>query len=255
MRTTLAAALTLATLLTCGPSAAQTPSLVVLSSNGIRAVLTELLPGFERLTSQRVAVTYSVSAELKRRIDEGAAFDVTILTPGLVDELIARGTLTRESRTPLARSGMALGVKAGAPKPDIRTTESLTRTLRGAASIAFAKEGAGGVFFAAVMPRLGLTEALAPKLRPFTAGTDVSAAIARGDAELGLLPLSELITAAGVDVVGPFPADIQGYAVMVGAIATRATQAAAAKRLLEYIAAAEATPTVVKHGMERMPRE
>jgi molybdate transport system substrate-binding protein len=125
--------------------------------------------------------------------------------------------------------------------------------LRDAASIAFAREGAGGVFFSALMPRLGLSDVLAPKLRPFTTGTDVSAALARGDAELGLLPLSELLGVPGVDIVGPFPQDIQGYAVMVAGVATRAAQPAAAKRFIDFVASAEMTPSVIGHGMERVP--
>jgi molybdate transport system substrate-binding protein len=235
------------------PAVAQAPAITVLSSNGLRAVLTELIPQFEHLTGRKVVVTYSVAAELKRRIDDGASFDVAVLTPGLIDELIAGGAMMSVSRTSIARAGMALAVRSGTTKPDIRTIESLTQALRSASSIAFAKEGAGGVFFAALMPRLGLTDVLAPKLRPFTTGTEVSAAIARGDAQLGLLPLSELLTVPGVDVVGPFPAGIQGYAVMVAGISARAAQPAVGQRLIEYLASADVTPLVIKHGMERVP--
>lgn len=233
------------------PATAQ--EVTVLSSNGIRAVLTALAPEFERATNHKLVITYSVSAELKRRIEEGARFDVTILTPTLIDDLAGLRKVVPESRTPLARSGMALGVRAGALRPDIRTTAALTSALRDAPSIAFAKEGAGGVFFAALLPRLGLTEVLAPKLRPFTTGTDVSAAIARGDAALGLLPLSELISASGVDVVGPFPADVQGYAVMVAAIGASATQPEAGGALVRFLAAADKDGVLAKHGMSRVP--
>lgn len=232
---------------------AQAPTLTVLSSNGIRAVLTQLLPEYERLTGQNVAVTYSVSAELKRRIDEGVAFDLTILTPGLIDELIETGTVKKESRRLLARSGMALAVRAGTPMPDVSTTATVTRALRGAATIAFAKEGAGGIFFSGVMTRLGLVDALASQLRPYTTGTDVSAAVARGDAELGLLPLSEWVSVPGVVVLGPFPADLQGYAVMVGGIGSHAAQAESAARFLDFLTSASVTPTVRAHGMERVP--
>lgn len=253
MRSTLLTALLVGMLLSGQPTGAQAPVITVLSSNGIRAVLIELVPQYERLTGQKVTVTFSVSVELKRRIDEGVAFDLTILTPGLVDELIEKGTLARGSRRLLARSGMALAVKAGAPTPDVSTTEAVARALRSAATIAFAKEGAGGVFFAGLMPKLGLVEVLAPKLRPYTTGTDVSAAIARGDAELGLLPLSEWISVPGVDVVGPFPTELQGHAVMVAGIGTHAAHADGAARFVDFLASAAATPTVLAHGMERVP--
>src|SRR5215204_4856769 len=115
----------------------QVQPITVLSSNGLRAVMTELVPLFERRTGQKIVVTYSVAAELKRRIHQGAPFDLAVLTPVLIDDLIASGTIVRASRMPLARSGMTLAVHSGQPRPDIRTSDALTRTLRDATSIAF----------------------------------------------------------------------------------------------------------------------
>lgn len=237
---------------TARPAAAQ-GVITVLSSNGIRAVLTELTPRFEQTAGERLSVTFSVAADLKRRIEGGAAFDVAILTPAAIDDLIVTGAIVRASRASLARSGMALAVPAGRPKPDIRTVPALTRALREAPSIAFAKEGAGGVFFSALLPTLGLADALSATLRPLATGTDVSASLGRGEAALGLLPLSELISAPGVDVVGPFPADIQGYAVMVAGIGTRAANVAGARKLVAFLEGAEATAVLPTHGMERVP--
>ena len=132
-----------------------------------------------------------MSAELKRRIDGGESFDVVIITPALIDELIKTGRVAGASRAPLARSGMALAMRRGAEKPDVHTMEALTGTLLAARSIAFAKEGSGGIFFNALVKRLGLVDRLTPKFKPTTTGDEVSQAVARGEADLGVLPLSE----------------------------------------------------------------
>ena len=110
-----------------------------------------------------------------------------------------------------------MAIRAGASRPDIRTTDALKRTLLASKSIAYAKEGAGGVFFVDLAQQLGIAEALKSKIKPTTTGDEVGAAVARGDAELGVLPLSEFMTFHGVEVLGTFPAEVQGYAVMVAA--------------------------------------
>lgn len=252
------AMLVIASLVALAPAAwsvsAQTNGeVVILSSNGIRAVLMELGPRFERAHAQRLNVTYSVAAELRRRIESGATFDLAILTPNAIDDLIASGTIVKTSRANVARSGMALAVRTGAPRPDVSTVDALTRTLGAAKSIAYAKEGAGGVFFASLLPRLGLADSIRPALRPQATGTDVSASVARGEAELGLLPLSELISAPGVDVIGTFPAAIQGHAVMVAGIGTRATNPKGATDLVHFLLDSAAVSVLAKHGMERVP--
>src|SRR5262249_46588663 len=104
---------------------ANAETITVLSSNGFRAVLQELAPQFEKATGDQLAITFSVAAELKKQIDGGEPFDVAILTPALMDDLITRGTVVRESRTALARTGMAIAVRRGAAKPDIRTVDTL----------------------------------------------------------------------------------------------------------------------------------
>jgi molybdate transport system substrate-binding protein len=225
----------------------------VLSSNGIREVMKELIPQFEKSTQNKVLITYGLSAALKRQIDAGETFDIAILTPQLIDDEIKQGKIGGDTRTVLARAGMALAVGAGKPKPDIRTTEALKTTLLAAHSIAYAREGASGVFLNGLMPRLGLVESLKPKLRPTTTGEEVAAAVSRGEADLGILPLSEFLPVPGVDVVGTFPAEVQGYAVMVGGVSSTSRQKAAANDLLKFVTASAALPVLKKKGMEKVP--
>jgi molybdate transport system substrate-binding protein len=149
---------------------------------------------------------------------------------------------------------MALAMRRGAAKPDVHTVEALTGTLLAARSIAFAKEGSGGIFFNALVKRLGLVDRLTPKFKPTTTGDEVSQAVARGEADLGVLPLSEILPVPGVEVAGSFPPEVQDYAVMVGGVAASAAHATTARALVEFLASPGVLPVIEKKGMERPPR-
>jgi len=233
------------------PPRAAAEQVTVLCSNGLKAVMLDLIPEFERTTGHRLVLTFSVAAELKKRIDNGEPFDVAVLTPPAIDDLIARGMVRGETRAAIARSGMALAVRRGRAMPDVRTVDALTRTLLASRSIAFAREGSGGIFFMALVTRLNLTAQLTPKFRPVVTGDDVSRTVANGDAELGILPMSEIISAAGISLAGPFPADVQEFAMMVGGVSGRASQPAAAGALLRFLLAPSADAVIQKRGMER----
>ncbi len=227
--------------------------ITILCSNGLKTVMEELVPQFERATKHQVAIRYGLGAALKRQIEAGERFDIAVLNAPLLDDLIKAGRIAGETRAVVARTGMGLAVREGAAKPDVRTTDALTRTLTGSRSIAYAREGAGGVFFAALIERLGLVEPLKPKLKPLTTGEEVGGAVARGDAELGVLPISEILPMTGVELLGPFPADVQGYAVMVAGVGSNGNQTAAAKELIAFLMAPSALPVIRQKGMEREP--
>ena len=236
-----------------GTSPAQGVRLTVLSSNGFRAVLQDLAPQFEKATGQQLAISFSVAAELKKRIDAGDAFDLAILTPPLMDDLITKGTVAAGSRTALARTGMAIAVRRGGAKPDLRTVDTLKAALVATPSIAFAREGAGGLFFTALVDRLGLAATLTPKFKTFTTGDDVREAVARGEAAIGVMPLSEILPAPALEVAGLFPPAVQDYAVMVGGISQKTSRTAAARALIEFLMSPAASAVVTQKGMERVP--
>jgi molybdate transport system substrate-binding protein len=221
----------------------------VLCSNGIKAVMEELVPQFERASGHSVSIRYGVSTLLKREIDAGQSFDVAVLTPQLIDDLVRQGTITADTRTPLARSGMGLAIRPGSAKPDISTTEALKRTLL-SSSIAYAREGAGGLFFTELAKRLEIADALQSKTRLTTTGEEVGESVARGDAAVGVLPLSEILSLRGVEVLGPFPPDVQGYMVMVAGVSSRAAERTAARALITFLTAPAAMPVMRKRGME-----
>lgn len=232
-------------------SGLQAAQITVLCSNGIKAVMEELVPEFERATRHDVNITYGLAAALKRQIDGGERFDVAILTPAFVDELVKAGKVAGDTRVTVARAPMALMVRAGAQKPDVRTTDALRRALTASTSIAYAREGASGVYFAGLLDRLGMMESLKPKLRPMGSGEATSAAVAKGEAQLGVLPISEILPVPGVELLGPFPKDVQGYAVMVAGVGSSAAQSAAARELIAFLMAPARNPVITKKGMER----
>jgi molybdate transport system substrate-binding protein len=235
------------------PGRANAETITVLSSNGFRAVLQELAPQFEKATGNQLAVTFSVAAELKKRIDGGEVFDLAILTPTLMDDLIKQGTIVRGSRTALARTGMAIAVRRGATKPDVHTVDTLKTALLATPSIAFAREGAGGLFFTALVERLGMAQSLTPKFKTFTTGDDVREAVGRGEAALGVMPLSEILPAPALEVAGLFPSAVQDYAVMVAGVSQRTMHAAEVKALVQFLMNPASTRVVQQKGMERIP--
>jgi len=235
------------------PTVARAAELTVLCSNGLRAVLAQAAPEFERASGHHLAISYSVSAELKKRIDSGERFDVAILTEGLIGQLVAAGTVRADTRKAVARSAMAMSIRRGARKPDLRTVDALKTTLLAASSIAFAKEGAGGVFFMALVQRLGLSGQLVPRFRPVVTGQDVNRAVANGDAEIGVQPISEILNVPGIELVGTFPAAVQEYTVMTAAVSATSSRQAEGRALIDFLMSRERDALVRSMGMERMP--
>src|SRR5438445_4711641 len=128
----------------------------VLASNGVREALQELAPAFERATGNKLVITFGLAAALKRQIEGGEAFDLAILTSAGIDDLAKQGKVDAASRAAVARSGVGIGIKKGAPRPDIGTPDALKRTLLSAKSISWAQEAASGVCFASLLERTGL---------------------------------------------------------------------------------------------------
>ena len=223
----------------------------VLCSNGLKAVMEDLAPQFERATGHKVVVKFGLAAGFKQQIEAGARFDVAVLTPPLVDDLIKQGKMAADSRATIARTGLGIMIRARARKPDVSNTEAFKRSLLAAKSIAFAKEGASGVAFAALIARMGIADALKTRLRPTSTGEEINDLVVRGDAEFGVLPLSEILPVRGAELGGMFPADAQSYITMTAAVSSFAKQGAAARDLIKFLTAPAALPAIKAKGMER----
>jgi len=223
----------------------------VLSSVALKSVVEALAPEFARATTHTVTPVFGIAAAIKTKIEGGEPFDVAILTPAMLDELVQKGLVEPAQRPVIARAGLGLMIRAGAPKPDVSSVDAFKRTLLDARAITYVPTGASGVAFLATLEKLGISAAVTAKARPAATGDEVNANITSGAADIAVLPVSEILPVQGAELGGVFPAPIQSYIVMAGGIGTRTTRAAAAKEFLAFMTAAKNTPVVRAKGMER----
>ncbi len=233
--------------------AAETAEIRVFSSAAPRGVLRELVPDFERTTGHRLAIHYEFAADLKRRIEAGDPFDVAILPPEMADDLARRGKLAAGSRVDLGRTGIGVAVRRGAAKPDIGTVDEFRRALLAAPTVAYADGGTTGLHIRDILTRLGIAEAMKPKLRPYPSGGAV-AALARGEADLVVIGVSPILDVPGVELVGWLPPELQSYVVFTASISAAASEADAARSLLTALTSPVATKLFKAHGFEPAPR-
>lgn len=227
------------------------PPLHVLASNGVKAVIDELRPKAVRAVGRPMAIEYDTSSSVKKRIESGEAFEVAILTSDVIDDLAKAGKIATANRTEIARCGIGVGVRAGAPKPDISTSEALKRTLLAAKSVTFAQDGASRVYILQMFDKFGITEAMKPKLVLEQGSTRSNARVADGSAEMIMTLVSEILPAKGVQLVGPLPADVQHYVNFAAGISAANKDPNAAKRLMKFLASSAAAPALKSMGMER----
>ena len=223
----------------------------VLSSVAMKAVIEALAPEFARATKHTITPVFGIAAAVKTSIEGGEPFDVAILTPALLDALAAKGLVESAPRPVVARAGLGLMIKAGAPKPDVSSVDAFTRTLLAARAITFVPTGASGVAFLATLETLGISETVKAKARPAATGEEVNANITNGAADLAVLPVSEILPVPGAELGGVFPAQIQRYIVMAAGVSGRSTRPAAAKEFVAFLTAAKNTPVLRAKGMER----
>ncbi len=222
-------------------------TLAVLSTLAVMGALQEILPEYERITSSKINATYGPTKELLERISAGSTGDVAILTDAAVDALMEAGTLQPGSRVDLARSFIGVAVRAGAARPDIGTVDAFRQALLDARSIAYSAAGASGLFFAGLIERLGVADAVRAKATVIPTGF-TGALVASGEAELAVQQVSELMVIPGIDIVGRLPDELHGGAVFSGGVFADAGPAAAA--LLRFLASDTAGPVFRRHGVE-----
>jgi len=210
----------------------------LLTSNSVRGVLDEVLPRFERASGHQVSASFDPAKIMLRRIRGGDTGDLALFAEPAIDELVQEGRLVAGSRRVLARCGVGVAVRAGAPKPDIGSVEAFKRALLDARSIAHTLEGASGMHFAGIVERLGIAAQVKAKARTQGGGL-IAEIVARGDAELAIQQIPELMAVPGIEVVGPLPAEIQATTVSAAAIFTNAAQPQAAQELIDFLASPE----------------
>ena len=244
LRRTMAA---LALLLATAP--ARAADITVLCSNGLQSALTALAPAFQAATGDRLVLTFDTANRLKAMIDGGAAFDVTILTPGMVADLEQKGRAVPGSAAPIARVGAGVAVREGAPRPDISTVAAFRQTLLDAPSVAHSSSGQSSLIFQQALDTLGIGEAVRKKARAVESGP-VGMAVQRGEAALGVQLLPELMAVPGIVVVGPFPPGAQAYLVLTAGISAAAANKAGAATLIRFLRDPAQAPAYTSRGME-----
>jgi molybdate transport system substrate-binding protein len=221
----------------------------VLCTNGLKSVLLELAPAFERKSGMRLTITWGSTIGLAKDIEGGAGADLAVLTAEAIDALIERGRVVAGSRVDLARSGIGLAVRQGASKPDIGSPEALRSALLAARSVAHSKTGQSGIYFPKVLERLGIAEQMKGKLVVPETGAPIGEIVAAGEADIGVQQISELLPVAGIEIVGPLPAPLQKITTFSVGVPAAADDPRAAQALVEFLATAS-RPLLAAKGLE-----
>ena len=221
----------------------------MLSTLGLMGAMRSLSAAYEAATGVRIDADYAPTQALLKRLRDGEAADLVILTREGLDAVIAEGRVAADSAADLARSYVGIAVRAGAVHPDIATEGGLRAALLGARSVAYSRLGASGIYFAELIMRMGIAAEINAKAtiveQGFTAERLVS-----GEADLAVQQISELMQVAGIAVVGAVPHDLQTPALFSAGRMTTARNPAGADRLLRHLASAEVAPVLRQSGLE-----
>jgi molybdate transport system substrate-binding protein len=229
--------------------------LKVLSTTAMKTVFEELSPLFQRATGHPIAAGFGPSGQIEKRLNDGEAADVVVLTTSAAADMVTRGKVMAGSLVDVARSSLGVAVQKGASKPDISSVEAFKQALLAAKSIAVSKPvggGLSGAHMAQVFQDLGIAEAVAGKVKYGAGGVTglVGLIIERGEAEIGVQQIAELLAVPGIDFVGPLPAPLQSVTSFTAAIPTSARDAEGARKLI-YFLTMQATQSLIRaKGLE-----
>jgi molybdate transport system substrate-binding protein len=224
----------------------------LIAPGGIRAAVNQMIPAFENTTGHKVKATFGSGGGTKQQVIKGEPFDVPIVQPPL-EPVIASGHVVTASKTPLATVSVGVAVRTGAPKPDISSVEAVKRLLLASKAISYpnaASGAAAGVSFNETLLKLGIADAMKPKIKIAKGGRGAMELLAKGEVDIGLTFISEIITEHGVEVVGPLPRDISTPTVLVGFVSAHSKDPDAAKALLRYLSSPEAAAVYEQRGMQ-----
>ena len=238
----------LAIFLLLQPLSVSASEIKVWTARAIATVLAEIGPEFERTTGHKLKVTSDLPTGFARRAQAGEQFDVFVSGSASVHEWIEAGRIIAETRKDIARSGIGVGVRAGARKPDVSSVEAFKRALLEAKSIAYLRVGSG-IYIAGLVERLGIAGAIKSKVtRPES--DIVSELVAKGEVELGLVVITQILTTPGVELAGPLPEEIQSHVMITAGVNTNSREPEAARQLIRFLTSPSATHVIKAQGME-----
>jgi molybdate transport system substrate-binding protein len=225
----------------------------VLSTHAAMEVLSELGPQFERSTGHKLSFSYDPANVIKRQIEGGAAFDITIVSRGAIDDLTKQGRIAADSRTDIFRSGLGVAVRESALKPDISTVDGFKHALLSAKSLIRSTEGTSGIYFQKLLERLGIADEMRSKIKLGPSGRigwRLAEFVARGEVEMAVQQVSELLPVHGAQFVGPFPPELQLYTTFAAGISPASENREAAEAFMKFLTASPAVPLLEAKGLE-----
>ena len=226
----------------------------VMTSGAFTAAHLALIPQLELLTKTRI-VTASTSigtgeTSIPNRLKRGEVVDIVIVAEGVLRQFIEDGLVLAEGHAILARSSIAMAVRAGAPKPDIRSVDALRSTLLQAGSIGYSASESGKYLTTELLQRLGIADQVLGKCRLVGGGERVGAVVARGELEIGFQQLSELLPVQGIAHITPLPPEVQKVSSFAAGVAASSPDKALARAAIEFLASPEAAKAITNSGLE-----
>ena len=231
------------------PTAARATEIKVLSTQAVEGAYRELVVQFEKASGHKVTTTFAGTLDAQKRIAAGESYDLIIMASAAIDDLVKAGKVVPGSRVDLAGSGVGVAVRAGAPRPDIHSTDALKKTLLAAKSIGYSS-GPSGVYLGGLFRRLGIADQIKSKLKQTPSGVFVGSIIASGEVEIGFQQVSELAHYPGIDYIGPLPADIQTVTVFSSGMQIGAKSVDAAKAWITFLTSPAAAAVFKSKSME-----
>ena len=221
---------------------------VVATAGPMPEVMGALLPIFEKSSGHKVTIKFQGAPQTISQLKEGAAIDLLIADEEVIGGLVKDGMIAAGGNARVMLSRVGVAVRAGTPKPDIGSADALKAALIAAKSVAYS-QGASGQHFVTVIARLGLVDTLKPKTI-IVQGKPVGAAVAAGEAEIGVQQVAELLPVPGIDLLGPLPGDLQKIIVYAAGVSAKAKDPDAAKALVKFLASEAAVSVIKQKGMD-----
>lgn len=235
-------------LLLMGSHSAETAEVKLFHPSGLRSIVDALGSQFQKETGHTLVTTVDVPAVLKSRIDAGEVFDVAVLSPTQIDDLISSGKVVLATRVDLARVGVGVGVRAGAPKPDVSTIEAFRDTLLKSESVVHVQGGPSAAHFAKMLAQMGITDEMKSKLRPVRAGLTAQP-VANGEADLIVVNMASILGSSGVELVGPVPTELQDWITFTIGVSSLAAHPEPSRAFAQYLTTPSAAAVIKAKGM------
>ena len=235
-----------------GLGRAEAAELQVMSAGAMRSIVTELAAAFEKETGYTVKLTFGTVGAIKAKLAEATPADVVIMTDEAMKDMTRQGAVVEGSWTAIGRTGIGVAVRDGAPKPDIGSPEALKQTLLSAKSLVYvdpAQGGTSGIHFASVLKRLGIADAVKSKTTLVPGGYPAEL-VAKGDVELVVHQISEIIPVKGVTLVGPLPKDLQKTTVYAAGVTVASAAPPASRAFVTFLARPDFKPKLAAAGLD-----